>query len=328
MSAKNDQQPDGANTAEKPACFILMPISDPDGYEKGHFKRVYEDIFKPACEKAGYKAVRADEVRQANLIHLDILQKLIESPMALCDLSSRNPNALFELGLRQAFDKPVVLVQEVGTPPIFDIAPLRYVEYRQQLQYHEVLEDQKSIADAIEATREDYATGKGVNSIVKLLSLTRSAALPNVTEEDKEEAFLELIMDELSDLRSEIRQLSQTKQSINPLQESLRLAAQSSAFTIAIPEEAFLKRLERLFVEVRQLYKDVVKAPEPTPEHQDRLSKIGLEITYLSGAAKEADFRSYRMLNVLKIDYNDLRGILKVKSLSKQPVMKDGDPAK
>ena len=68
-----------------------------------------------ASDTAGFKSVRADEVRQTNLIHLDVLQKLIESPMAICDLSSRNPNVLFELGLRQAFDKPVVLVQE--SPP-------------------------------------------------------------------------------------------------------------------------------------------------------------------------------------------------------------------
>ena len=41
--------------------------------------------------------------------------------------------------LRQAFDKPTVLVQEVGTEKIFDIAPLRYTEYRRELKYREVL---------------------------------------------------------------------------------------------------------------------------------------------------------------------------------------------
>ncbi len=29
-------------------CFIIMPIADPDGYAKGHFHRVYRDIFVPA----------------------------------------------------------------------------------------------------------------------------------------------------------------------------------------------------------------------------------------------------------------------------------------
>lgn len=139
--------------SENNDCFIIMPIADQDGYKEGHFKRVYEDIFAPACRAAGYRPVRADDVAQTNLIHLDILQKLLESPMAICDLSTRNPNVLFELGLRQAFDKPTILVQEVGTPQIFDINLFRYTQYRRGLDYRDVLADQKSIQKVLEDTK-------------------------------------------------------------------------------------------------------------------------------------------------------------------------------
>lgn len=44
-------------------CFVIMPISDADGYDKGHFERVYEDIIKPAIEKTEFVARRADEVK-------------------------------------------------------------------------------------------------------------------------------------------------------------------------------------------------------------------------------------------------------------------------
>lgn len=74
-----------------------MPISNPDGYEANHFQDVYENLIKSACQKAGFKAVRADDIKQTNLIHLDVIQRLIQSPMAICDLSNRNPNVLFEL---------------------------------------------------------------------------------------------------------------------------------------------------------------------------------------------------------------------------------------
>lgn len=190
-------------------CFVIMPIADPDGYDKGHFTKVYEDIFKPACEVSGYKPVRADEVKQTNLIHLDILQKLIESPMAICDLSSRNPNVLFELGLRQAFDKPTVLVQEIGTPKIFDIAPLRYTEYRKELRYREVLEDQQFIAEAINATREATSKGEGVNSIVSILSLSKPATLKEVSEGDSS-GLLQLVRAEMSEMRSDFRRAMHT----------------------------------------------------------------------------------------------------------------------
>lgn len=217
MSAKKDksEQTDSASSngkpldlTDKPECFVIMPISDPDGYEAGHFRRVYEDLFVPACDKAGYAAVRADQVRQTNLIHLDVLQKIINSPMALCDLSSRNPNVLFELGLRQAFDKPVVLVQEIGTPPIFDINPLRYTNYRKEMSYRQVIEDQQEISAAVKATKEDIGNSKSINSIVKLLSLTQPASLSNISEGDKDSALLHVIMNEIGNLRAEIKNTS------------------------------------------------------------------------------------------------------------------------
>jgi hypothetical protein len=150
--ASTNGKPSNSQDAEE--CFIIMPISDPNGYTPGHFQRVYEDLFVPACEHAGYHAMRADQVRQTNLIHLDVLQKIVDSPMAICDLSNRNPNVMFELGLRQAFDKPVVLVQEEGTEPIFDITPLRYTQYRKEMLYRHVIEDQQTITRAIIATKE------------------------------------------------------------------------------------------------------------------------------------------------------------------------------
>lgn len=49
-------------------CFVIMPISDVEGYEKGHFERVYKDVFVPAIQKAGFKPFRADEDKGASLI--------------------------------------------------------------------------------------------------------------------------------------------------------------------------------------------------------------------------------------------------------------------
>lgn len=203
----SDEKVKSKQVASKQAiedCFIIMPIADPENYEKGHFNKVYEDIIKVACKNAGFNPVRADEVKQTNLIHLDILQKLIDSPMAICDLSNRNPNVLFELGLRQAFDKPTVLIQECGTPKIFDISPLRYTEYRKELKYRDVIEDQDLIADAIKATKSATDKGEGINSIVGLLSLSSPASLKDVSENDTAR-MMQVIMSEMNDLRTDFR---------------------------------------------------------------------------------------------------------------------------
>ncbi|GLQ32856.1 hypothetical protein [Litoribrevibacter albus] len=186
---------------ENKDCFVIMPISDADGYDKGHFERVYEDIIKPAVSNTEFTSRRADEVKETNFIHLDILKQLIDAPIAICDLSSRNPNVLFELGIRQAFDKPVVLIQEKGTPKIFDIGPLRYLEYDKGMKYHDVLKTQKELTDAIIATKAAEGQQGNVNSIVRLMALSNPASIPTLEGDNKEAFAIDVLQTQLNDMR-------------------------------------------------------------------------------------------------------------------------------
>ena len=186
---------------ENKDCFIIMPISDTEGYDKGHFTHVYDDIIKPAVELTEFTPSRADEVKETNFIHLDILKKLIDAPIAICDLSTRNPNVLFELGIRQAFDKPVVLIQEKGTPKIFDIGPLRYLEYSKEMKYHDVLKTQQELKIAIEATKAAEGVHGNINSIVRLMALSSPAAIPNLEGNNKEALAIDVMQSQLNDLR-------------------------------------------------------------------------------------------------------------------------------
>lgn len=151
-------------------CFVIMPIGELSTYPENHFKHIYEDLLSPAIEAAGYIPKRADDYKSSSLIHVNVIREIIDAPMAICDLSTRNPNVLFELGIRQAFDLPVVLVQEINTPRIFDISVINTIEYRKELIYREVIEDREKIRSAIEATKDEKNT---VNSLIKLLNIEK-----------------------------------------------------------------------------------------------------------------------------------------------------------
>ena len=102
-------------------CFVIMPISNHEAYDIGHFDRVYTNIFKPAIIKAGFIPKRADECDKTNVIILDIIDNIIKADMVICDLSTSNPNVMYELGIRQAYDRPVTLVKDKISKRIFDI---------------------------------------------------------------------------------------------------------------------------------------------------------------------------------------------------------------
>ena len=50
---------------KKKKCFVIMPISDTDGYDNGHFTTVYNHLIKPAVMRAGFESIRADDTAQA-----------------------------------------------------------------------------------------------------------------------------------------------------------------------------------------------------------------------------------------------------------------------
>ena len=197
MKKTNDDIKNNSQT-----CFVIMPISDPETYENGHFRCVYEDIFCPAIEAAGYVPKRADDDKSSSMIQVNIIKDIIEAPMAICDLSTRNPNVLFELGIRQAFGLPVVLVQEEGTPRIFDISTINTVDYRKKLNYREVLEDREKIASAIKATTEN----NDLNSIIRLLDITQKAELKANASNDKDDikVLLLAMTNEIQQLKNEV----------------------------------------------------------------------------------------------------------------------------
>lgn len=203
MSAKSKTDPQAephkAEVASR-KCFVIMPIADMDGYEPNHFLRVYEHLIKPAIEGAGYEAQRADFVNASNYIIIDILRKIVESDIVVCDLSGRNPNVLYELGVRQAFNLPTVLIKDKKTPKIFDIQGLRYAEYSESLRIDEVqsgqLLIQKYLVETVGNTQE-------VNSMIQLLGVS-PASLPNKVELSNDTS---IILESLKDIASRISNL-------------------------------------------------------------------------------------------------------------------------
>ncbi|MHA6281634.1 hypothetical protein ACX3SL_00640 [Morganella morganii] len=182
------------NIEKRKKCFIIMPIADHPDYEDGHFNRVYEYLIKPACKVAGYEAVRADDSKASHMIMFDILKKIVECDMAICDLSTKNANVFYELGLRQAFNKKTILITDGNENTPFDINGFRYVKYSPRLRIDECYYDIEKIVNMLNETTN--APDNDVNSIVKLLEI--EPAKINKKELNKEESALFPVLIEMN----------------------------------------------------------------------------------------------------------------------------------
>ncbi|HID9646506.1 TPA: hypothetical protein ACXI3D_005018 [Serratia marcescens] len=193
---------------EKKKCFIIMPIADASGYESGHFSRVYNHLIAPACKKAGFEPIRADDVTSSNFIVLDILKKIVECDLAICDLSGRNPNVMYELGLRQAFNKKTVLIKDNQSVSPFDVQAFRYCEYNHSLRIDNVISDIDAIAQAMIST----ATAQDdINSVVQLLKIEPAV----VGEKTKLSIPDTVIFDAINQLTSKIDRISSKNFSVS-----------------------------------------------------------------------------------------------------------------
>ncbi len=192
-------------------CFVIMPISDVDGYPTGHFNEVYKQLIEPAVTSAGYACSLATSSNSAHMIQLEVVTKVATADLCICDLSTSNPNVLFEYGIRQAFDKPTVLIKDDKTRRIFDLSGFRDIEYDHSLRIANTLAARDSIRAAILDTVNGADDEDQIFSLVKLMKLTK-AALPTgeVTKDDARFTLLERKLDSIA------VSLSQQRPSVGP----------------------------------------------------------------------------------------------------------------
>jgi hypothetical protein len=114
----------GVAVSATDSCFVMMPFADPIG---GYYASLYE----PAIKKAGLKAVRADtEIFGTGKIIDQIWAGINAASVLVAELTGRNPNVLYELGIAHALRKPVVLVSAREDDVPFDVRHVRVIYYQ------------------------------------------------------------------------------------------------------------------------------------------------------------------------------------------------------
>jgi hypothetical protein len=103
-------------------CFVVMPFHSLFGVE-------YEKVIRPAIEEVGLECVRGDEIYTEQAILQDIWKSIRQARVIVAELSGRNPNVMYEIGLAHAIGKPIVLLTRNQEDMPFDLRALRYVYY-------------------------------------------------------------------------------------------------------------------------------------------------------------------------------------------------------
>lgn len=105
--------------------FVLMPFEQ-------ELTNIYNEFIKTTVEEKGMICRRADDITSNNAIIYDIWKSICEARFLIADISTLNPNVMYELGLSHAIGKETILIHQEGslTKLPFDIAHIRILNYK------------------------------------------------------------------------------------------------------------------------------------------------------------------------------------------------------
>jgi hypothetical protein len=174
-TSKPKQKEAGGKPETKDICFVIMPFG-------GWFDSYYLDIYCPAITKAGFNHRRADDLYRPSNIVQDIWELTKKAKIILADLTNKNPNVFYELGLAHALAKPVIIITETIDDIPFDLRSLRIIHYdKNQPNWGAKLQSkiEKAIKETIESPNETIPTA--------FLETNRSDVnIPQISRHDKD----------------------------------------------------------------------------------------------------------------------------------------------
>jgi len=129
-------------TTKKGLIFVLMPFED-------KLDQVYKEFIKKPLKKKGYEVKRADDFFKPHPIIKDIWKSINEAEIIIADLTGRNPNVFYELGLAHLLGKYSILITQNLNDVPFDLKSIRIIEYKYEPEgFKKLKEDVKNAIDA------------------------------------------------------------------------------------------------------------------------------------------------------------------------------------
>ncbi|WP_035478786.1 hypothetical protein [Aliagarivorans marinus] len=182
-------------------CGIVMPISGIDGCSESHWSEVLS-ILTDAIEDADFEGNLVSNADDVGIIHKRIIQNLYDNPIVVCDVSCKNPNVMFELGMRLAFDKPTIIVKDDKTSYSFDTSSIEHLEYPRDLRFSQIVEFKEKLSEKIQATYNKSTSDDNYTTFLKHFGEFKVAKI-----DKKEVSAQEFILEEIKNLRRSLSRM-------------------------------------------------------------------------------------------------------------------------
>jgi hypothetical protein len=108
-------------------AFVVVPFSSTATCTEAQWTEIYENVFHPAFDAVGYSCERAKPM--VGTLAGSIIDRLRTARIVLADVTDRNPNVFYELGIRHCLRKGTILVAQGAHHIPSDLKGYWFVDY-------------------------------------------------------------------------------------------------------------------------------------------------------------------------------------------------------
>jgi hypothetical protein len=105
-----------------------MQIGTKDSPERRRADEIFNFIVAPVVRAAGLDPYRADLDPSPGAITPKLLSELLSARLVIADLTGRNPNVFYELGVTHSFARPLISIADSSSSIPFDAKDERIIE--------------------------------------------------------------------------------------------------------------------------------------------------------------------------------------------------------
>ena len=160
------------------------------------------NILKDVITSISFEPNLVSDADDIGIIQKRIIQNIYNNEIIVCDVSAKNPNVMFELGMRLAFDKPTIIIKDDRTDYTFDTSIIEHLSYPRDLRFTKIIEFKENLKKKIQGTYKKAQEDPNYSTFLKNFGQYKIAHLA-----ETEVSSNQFILSSLTEIKSEINKL-------------------------------------------------------------------------------------------------------------------------
>lgn len=122
-------QPQPVENEQQKTAFFITPLGSDSSEIRRATDGLIEAVIRPVLLEHQIDLIPPHQILNPGNITRQIVSKILSTDLVIANLTGLNANVMYELAIRHAVRKPIIVIAEYGTKLPFDIAAERTIFY-------------------------------------------------------------------------------------------------------------------------------------------------------------------------------------------------------